>query len=229
LALRIAPTIDSDAAMKLHLNRGPAPFRLRLQALGRVRGAHDPGPAGRSARAIGATGPRTFALDGLKPRLSARSYVADGAFIIGDVLMGERSSAWHCAVIRGDNGQVRIGCQSNVQDCAVIHCLPGGEVVIGSLVSIGHQATIHGASVGDRCLIGIGAVVMDGACIGCDTLVAAGAVVAGGRRYEPGVLLRGTPARAVRTLTDRERAGIAANALEYVARADRFRLALQRI
>jgi len=171
--------------------------------------------------------PRTFALDGLRPRLGANSFVADGAFIIGDVYLGEQASAWYCAVIRGDNGAVRIGFQSNVQDGSVVHCLPGGQVLIGAQVSIGHLATIHGARVGDRCLIGIGAVVLDGAILGHDTLVAAGSIVTGGRTYEPGVLLRGCPARAVRVLSERELAGIRTNALEYVARADRFRRALQ--
>jgi carbonic anhydrase/acetyltransferase-like protein (isoleucine patch superfamily) len=174
-------------------------------------------------------GPCTFALDGVKPRLGAHSYVADGAYLIGDVVLGEHSSAWYCAVIRGDNGRVRIACQSNVQDGAVIHCLPGGEVVIGAQVSVGHLAAIHGALIGDRCLIGMSAVVMDGACIGHDTLVAAGSIVTGGRQYEPGILLRGSPARAVRALSDRELAAIQANAREYVARAGRFRRALQQL
>ena len=174
-------------------------------------------------------GPCTFALDGVEPRLDVRCYVADGAYIIGDVQLAEQSSAWYCAVIRGDNGRVRIGRQSNVQDGAVIHCLPGGEVVIGAQVSIGHLAAIHGACIGDRCLIGMSAVVMDGARIGQDTLVAAGSIVTGARQYESGVLLRGSPARAVRALNDRELAVIRANALEYVARADRFRRGLQRL
>ena len=174
-------------------------------------------------------GPRTFALDGLAPRLSRPSYVADGACLVGDVVLGEHSSVWFCAVIRADNGPIRIGTHSNVQDGAVIHCLPQGEVVVGAQVSIGHLATIHGASIGDRCLVGMNAVVMDGASLGDDTLVAAGSIVAGGHRFEPGVLLRGSPARVVRALTDRERAAIQANAQQYVARAERFRLALRRL
>jgi len=172
---------------------------------------------------------RSFALDGVAPRLDPRSYVADGAWLVGDVVLGEQASVWFGAVIRGDNGSIRIGCRSNVQDGAVIHCLPDGEVVIGARVSIGHLATIHGASIGDRCLVGIHAVVMDGAILGQDTLVAAGSIVTGGRRFEPGVLLRGSPARVVRGLTDRELAGIEANALQYAARADRFRQSLRRL
>jgi carbonic anhydrase/acetyltransferase-like protein (isoleucine patch superfamily) len=182
------------------------------------------GPASR-----GSVGPRTFALDGIAPRLGRPSYVADGACLVGDVVLGEHTSVWFCAVIRADNGPIRIGTHSNVQDGAVIHCLPQGEVLVGAQVSIGHLATIHGASIGDRCLVGMNAVVMDGVRIGDDTLVAAGSIVAGGRRFEPGVLLRGSPARVVRALTDRERAGILANAQQYVARAERFRRELRRL
>src|SRR6267378_583902 len=164
--------------------------------------------ANRGPVSIGSRGPGTFALDGIAPRLSPLSYVAEGAFLIGDVALGEHSSVWFCAVI---------------------HCLPDGEVVVGAQVSIGHLATIHGACIGDRCLVGMNAVVMDGASIGHDTLVAAGSIVAAGRRFEPGILLRGSPARAVRALTDRELAAIQVNALQYVARAERFRRTLQRL
>src|ERR1700752_2734776 len=101
----------------------------------------------RSAKA----GPRSFALGGIAPRLGPRSYVADGASLVGDAELGEHSRVWFCAGIRGDNGSIRIGCHSNVQDGAVIHCLPDGEVVIGAQVSVGHLATVHGASIGDRC------------------------------------------------------------------------------
>lgn len=160
--------------------------------------------------------------------MSRLSYVAEGAYLVGDVELGEYSSVWFCAVVRADNGPIRIGGHSNVQDGAVIHCLPEGEVVVGTQVSIGHLATVHGARIGDRCLVGMNAVVMDGAHIGHDTLVAAGSIVAGGRRFEPGVLLQGSPARVVRALTDRELAGIQANAAQYTARAERFRRELRR-
>ena len=181
------------------------------------------------APAARARGARTFALDGSAPRLSPRCYVADGACLVGDVALAEQASVWFCAVIRGDNGSIRIGPQSNVQDGAVIHCLPQGEVVVGAQVSIGHLATIHGACIGDRCLIGMGAVIMDGVHIGHDTLVAAGSIVVGRRRFEPGILLRGSPARAVRALTDQERVTIQANAAHYVAQAERFGRALRRL
>ncbi len=168
-----------------------------------------------------------LALDGLAPRVAPGAFVADGACLVGDVALEEHASVWFCAVLRGDNGSIRIGRQSNVQDGAVIHCLPGGRVDIGAQVSIGHQATIHGASVGDRCLIGMHAILMDGVCIGQDSLVAAGSVVPAGRRFEGGWLVRGRPARAVRPLTDRELGHLQANALEYVARSARFLRGLQ--
>jgi carbonic anhydrase/acetyltransferase-like protein (isoleucine patch superfamily) len=174
-------------------------------------------------------GARTYALEGTAPRLSRLCYVADGAVLVGDVALAEQASVWFCAVVRGDNGSIRIGAQSNVKDGAVIHCLPRGEVLVGAQVSIGHLAAIHGACIGDRCLIGMGAVIMDGVRIGHDTLVAAGSIVAGQRHFEPGILLRGSPARAVRALTDQERAAIRANAAHYVARAECFRRALQRL
>jgi len=214
--------------MRLLTRRVPAHSSLRLRAPHRFDGVHPP-RAALAGTPPDRRGARSFALDGIAPRLSPCSYVAEGACLVGDVVLGAHSSVWFCAVIRGDNGSIRIGCHSNVQDGAVIHCLPDGAVVIGTQVSVGHLATIHGASIGDRCLVGINAVVMDGASIGADTLVAAGSIVTGGRRFEPGVLLRGSPARVVRGLTDRELAGIEANALQYAARADRFRRSLRRI
>jgi carbonic anhydrase/acetyltransferase-like protein (isoleucine patch superfamily) len=213
--------------MKLVVNRIGAGSSLRGRGLHRQARARDPRAGSRPEHWAG--GPYTFALDAIAPRVSCLSYVADSACLVGDVELGDHCSVWFCAVIRADNGPVRIGCNSNVQDGAVIHCLPGGEVTVGSQVSIGHLATVHGACIGDRCLVGMNAVVMDGARIGHDTLVAAGSIVAGGRRFEPGVLLQGSPARVVRALTDRELAGIQANALQYTARADRFRRELRRL
>jgi carbonic anhydrase/acetyltransferase-like protein (isoleucine patch superfamily) len=160
-----------------------------------------------------------FALGSRAPELCRSAYVAPGACLIGDVELGARSSVWFCSVLRGDNGPIRVGARSNVQDAAVVHCRPGGHVSIGCLVSIGHQASIHGASVGDRCLIGMQAIVMDDAEISHDTLVAAGSVILARRRYEPGVLLRGRPARVVRALSKPEIDLIRTTALEYEERA----------
>jgi carbonic anhydrase/acetyltransferase-like protein (isoleucine patch superfamily) len=212
---------QSDAA--------PADLPHRCARLGHPGDAAGPGEALRPCHEPFAILPasvrasvRIFALDGLQPRAAAGAFVADGACLVGDVTLARRASVWFCAVLRADNGPIRIGECSNVQDGAVIHCLPGGRVELGSRVSIGHQAAIHGARIGDRCLIGMQAIVMDGAQIEQDTLVAAGSVVPPGRRFGPGMLVRGRPARAVRTLTVRELDQIQTNALEYVARAERF-------
>jgi carbonic anhydrase/acetyltransferase-like protein (isoleucine patch superfamily) len=191
-----------------------------------IRPHPDPGAA---LPGLCRTSVRIFALDGLAPALSADAYVAAGACVVGDVTLASRASVWFCAVLRGDNGSIRVGERSNVQDGAVIHCLPGGRVDLGSQVSIGHQAAIHGARIGDRCLVGMQAIVMDGAVIAPDTLVAAGSVVPPGRRFGPGMLVRGRPARAVRALTARELDQIQANALEYAARAERFARTLWRL
>jgi carbonic anhydrase/acetyltransferase-like protein (isoleucine patch superfamily) len=213
--------------MKVVVNRIAAGASPRARPPHRLIGARELRVGLRSER--GPSRPLTFALDGMAPHLSPFTYVAEGACLVGDVVLGEHSSVWFCAVIRADNGPVRIGQNSNVQDGAVIHCLPNGQVGVGAHVSIGHLATVHGACIGDRCLVGMNAVVMDGARIGHDTLVAAGSIVAGGHCFEPGVLLQGSPARVVRTLTDRELAGILANAEQYAARAELFRRKLSRL
>jgi carbonic anhydrase/acetyltransferase-like protein (isoleucine patch superfamily) len=168
-----------------------------------------------------------YAFDGRAPRIAAGAFVAAGAVVVGDVQVGEGGSVWFGAVLRGDNGAIRIGPRSNVQDGAVIHCLPAGRVELGCGVSVGHQAAIHGASIGDHCLIGLHAIVLDGARIGSDTLVAAGSLVPPGRCFGPGVLVKGRPARAVRCLTAAERDHIRSNADEYVERAGRFARGLQ--
>jgi carbonic anhydrase/acetyltransferase-like protein (isoleucine patch superfamily) len=220
------------AVMKSTFKHGLAGPALRLgmtpHRLQRADAARSDAAAA-SAQRDPSSDRRIFALDAARPRLGPLCYVADGACLVGDVVLAEHASVWFCAVVRGDNGSIRVGAQSNVQDGAVVHCLPHGEVVVGTQVSIGHLATIHGASIGDRCLIGMGAVVMDGVRIGDDTLVAAGSIVTGGRHFDPGILLRGSPARPVRALMDHERTMIRANALHYVSQAERFRRSLQRL
>jgi carbonic anhydrase/acetyltransferase-like protein (isoleucine patch superfamily) len=208
---------------------GGAPARpLQPEGRSRFNGAnrqqHPAGPW----RLAGARSGCLYALEGLAPRLGPGTYVAHGAHLIGDVELADRCSVWFGAVLRADNGAIRIGPRSNVQDGAVIHCLPQGRVELGACVSVGHQAAIHGASIADRCLIGIQAIVLDGVRLQSDTLVAAGSLVPPGRCFEPGVLVKGRPARAVRRLSARELDHIQANALEYAARAERFARALQR-
>jgi len=169
-----------------------------------------------------------YRLGSLYPELAETAFVADGARIIGQVTMGAESSVWFGAVMRGDNGPIRIGNGSNVQDCAILHSHPGGSVALGAYVSVGHQSIIHGCTIADRVLIGMQAVIMDGVELGEDTIVAAGSVVPMHKKYPPGVLLQGAPAKVVRQLSSADIEYIERNALEYVQRSRRYALELAR-
>lgn len=170
-----------------------------------------------------------YELDGKQPRLAARAWVADSAQVIGDVELGEGASVWFGAVLRGDNTRLQIGARSNVQDGAVIHSDTGWPATLGCDVTVGHQAMLHGCTVGDGSLIGIQAVILNGARIGKSCLVAAGAVVTEGKVFEDGWLIMGAPAKAVRPLTPEQIAGLARSAAGYVAKAQKFRTELVRI
>jgi carbonic anhydrase/acetyltransferase-like protein (isoleucine patch superfamily) len=142
---------------------------------------------------------------GLVPRLAASVYLAPTASVIGDVEIGEDSSVWYGAVLRGDVGQIRIGRRTNVQDLACLHMsLDQSHAVIGDDVTIGHNAVIHGALVEAGALIGIGAILLDNAVIGSEAMVAAGAVVPPKMIVPPRTLARGQPARIVRDLSEEE-------------------------
>jgi carbonic anhydrase/acetyltransferase-like protein (isoleucine patch superfamily) len=153
-----------------------------------------------------------YQLGSLYPELAETVFVADGARIIGQVTMGPESSVWFGAVMRGDNGP-------NVQDCAILHSHPGGRVALGAFVSVGHQSIIHGCTIADRVLIGMQAVIMDGVELAEDTIVAAGSVIPMHKKFPPGVLLQGAPARVVRQLSGADIQYIERNALEYVERS----------
>jgi carbonic anhydrase/acetyltransferase-like protein (isoleucine patch superfamily) len=135
-------------------------------------------------------------------------FLADGARVIGDVEMGEESSVWFNAVVRADTASVRIGARTNVQDGAVVHTDTGKPCTIGDECTIGHNAVVHGSTVGNGCLIGMGAIVLSGANVGGESLVAAGALVPEGKKFSPRSLIVGSPAKAVRTLSDEEVEGI---------------------
>ncbi|MEN2740800.1 gamma carbonic anhydrase family protein [Microbacterium sp. X-17] len=152
---------------------------------------------------------------GRAPRLDSTSFVASGARIIGDVTLAEGASVWYNAVLRGDSAAIFVGAGSNVQDNVSVHVDAGLPVVIGDDVSIGHNAVVHACTIGDRSLIGMGAVVLSGAVIGEGSLVAAGAVVLEGTEVPPGSLVAGVPGRVRRPLTDEERAGLERNAQLY--------------
>ncbi|WP_426255603.1 gamma carbonic anhydrase family protein [Sphingomonas sp. DC2300-3] len=168
-----------------------------------------------------------YALDDARPDLAADAYVAPGAQVIGRVMLGARASVWFNAVLRGDNDPITIGAGSNVQDGAMVHADPGVPTTIGQGVTIGHHAIVHGATVGDNCLIGMGATLLNRAVIGADSLVGAGALVTEGKTFPPGSLIVGSPARVLRPLTETEIAGLRLSAATYVANAERYRTGLR--
>lgn len=139
---------------------------------------------------------------GRHPRVAGDAWIAPGAWLIGDVIVGASSSVWFGAVLRGDINRVEIGARSNVQDGSVLHVTHELACIVGDEVTIGHNATVHGCIVEDGCLIGMGAVVLSGARVGAGSLVAAGAVVGEGKTIPPRTLVAGVPARVVRTLDE---------------------------
>ncbi|OYV40632.1 MAG: gamma carbonic anhydrase family protein [Thiomonas sp. 20-64-5] len=164
-----------------------------------------------------------------RPEIAADAYVAPGAHVMGRVRLQSRASVWFGAVLRGDNEPIDIGEESNVQDGAVLHTDPGYPLAVGPRVTIGHQAMLHGCSIGEGSLIGIQAVILNGAEIGRNCLVGAGALVTEGKVFPDGVLILGSPARVARELTPEAIAAIQANTRHYVERATRFAQELQRI
>jgi carbonic anhydrase/acetyltransferase-like protein (isoleucine patch superfamily) len=155
------------------------------------------------------------------PALHPDAFVADGARVIGSVSIGERASVWYNTVVRGDVAAISIGAFSNVQDNVSVHVDASNPVDIGEYVSVGHNAVVHGCTIGDGALIGMGSVVLSGAVIGEGSLVAAGAVVLEGTQIPPRSLVAGVPAKVRRELTDDEVAGLRENAVAYLAHAER--------
>ncbi len=154
---------------------------------------------------------------GRTPDLHPRAFVAAGARVVGAVSLSEGASVWYNAVLRADSDAITVGAGSNLQDNVSVHVDAGHPVVIGENVSVGHNAVVHGCTIGDASLIGMGSVVLSGAVIGDGCLVAAGAVVLEGTVVPPGSLVAGVPAKVRRELTDEERAGIVRNAETYRA------------
>ena len=171
-----------------------------------------------------------YALDELAPTLAGGAWAAPSADLIGDVRLGPRASVWFGAVIRADNTPILIGPDSNIQDNAVGHSDPGAPLAIGAGVTVGHQAILHGCTIHDGALIGMGARILNGAVIGANCLVGAGALVTEGKAFDPGMLIVGTPARVVRALSEAEISALAASAAHYAIKAAAYaaRLRLQR-
>jgi carbonic anhydrase/acetyltransferase-like protein (isoleucine patch superfamily) len=171
---------------------------------------------------------RTFA--GMTPEIHPDAWLDPLCLVLGDVHIGARSSVWPGTVIRGDINRIRIGCDTNVQDGSVLHnshdgpFMPGGApLLIGDRVTIGHKAILHGCEIGDDCLIGMGAIVMDRSVVEPGVVVGAGALVPPGKTLESGFLYTGSPARQARPLNDREKAYFAYSATYYVKLAQRHR------
>jgi carbonic anhydrase/acetyltransferase-like protein (isoleucine patch superfamily) len=160
-----------------------------------------------------------LSLPGAEPAVDPSAFVADGARVIGDVGLGESTSVWYNAVLRGDVNAIRIGARSNVQDSVAIHVDRDHPARIGEDVSIGHNAVVHGCEIGDGSLVGMGSVVLSGAVVGPQCLIAAGAVVLEGSVIPPRSLVAGVPAKVRRELTDEEVAGLRDNADRYVENA----------
>ena len=170
-----------------------------------------------------------YRLDKQSPRVDDSAYVADNATVIGDVVIGQGCSIWSNSVLRGDNEPIEIGDGCNIQEGAVLHTDPGFPIRIGGQVSVGHQAMLHGCTVGEGSLIGIQAIVMNGAVIGRNCLVGAGAVVTEGKTFPDNSLILGVPAKVVRQLADSDAAMLVKNAEDYVARSRRYKTGLQRV
>jgi carbonic anhydrase/acetyltransferase-like protein (isoleucine patch superfamily) len=154
---------------------------------------------------------------GIEPIIPESCYLAPGAVIIGDVILGDESSVWFHTVVRGDVNYVRIGRRTNIQDLCTLHVTDGTHPLnIGDNVTVGHGAIVHGCSIEETCLIGIGARILDGAQIGRESVVAAGALISPGTRIPPRSLVMGIPGRVKRTLEDKEVEEIRNSAQHYV-------------
>ena len=170
-----------------------------------------------------------YQLDDLAPQVHADAYVAESAELIGRVRVGAGASIWSNAVMRGDNEPITIGANSSVQEGCVLHTDPGCPLVVGEGVTVGHQAMLHGCSIGDGALIGIQAVVLNKAVIGRNCLVGAGALVTEGKVFEDGMLILGSPAKAVRPVRPEDIERMRQGAAGYVARGRRYKAGLKRI
>jgi carbonic anhydrase/acetyltransferase-like protein (isoleucine patch superfamily) len=170
-----------------------------------------------------------YELDGVAPQVAASAWVADSAQVIGDVTLAADVSLWFGCVARGDTAHIAIGAGTNVQDQCMLHADPEWPLTVGERVTVGHRVTLHGCTVGDGTMIGMGATVLNGAHIGRQCLVGAGALVTEGKHFPDGSLILGAPARVERTLTPKEIEHIGQSAQHYIESARRFRTELKKI
>jgi carbonic anhydrase/acetyltransferase-like protein (isoleucine patch superfamily) len=171
----------------------------------------------------------TYQLDDHTPQVPASAFVADSAQVMGQVILGEHSSIWFGAVLRGDNEPMTIGEGTNIQDGSVLHSDHGSPLTVGKHVTVGHKVMLHGCTIGDESLIGIGAVVLNGARIGKNCLVGAGSLVTEGKEFPDGSMIIGSPAKAVKQLSPEQIEGLKRSAHGYIANAARYKAGLKKI
>jgi carbonic anhydrase/acetyltransferase-like protein (isoleucine patch superfamily) len=170
-----------------------------------------------------------YQLDAQTPDIADSAWVADNAQVIGDVHMAAESSVWFSSVVRGDTATIRIGEGTNIQDGSVLHADVGIPLTIGKHVTVGHMVQLHGCTIGDESLIGIGAIVLNGAKIGKNCLVGAGSLVTEGKEFPDGSMILGSPAKVVRQLTPEQIEGLRRSAQHYVNNKNRFKAGLKKL
>lgn len=170
-----------------------------------------------------------YALEGVTPELIGDAWVADSATVLGNVKMAEGSSVWFAAIIRGDNELISIGARSNIQDASVLHTDMGFPLTIGEGVTVGHQAMLHGCTIGNNSLVGIGATVLNGAVIGENCLIGAHALVTEGKVIPDNSVVMGAPGKIVKEVDEKTMMLLKGSAEVYVANAKRFREGLKAV
>ncbi|MBY6115739.1 gamma carbonic anhydrase family protein [Mameliella alba] len=170
-----------------------------------------------------------YALDGIEPQLAADAWVAPDANLVGKVVMEPKSSVWFGCTLRGDNEEIRVGEGSNVQENVVCHTDMGYPLTIGKGCTIGHKVMLHGCTIGDNSLIGMGATILNGAKIGKNCLIGAGALITEGKEIPDGSLVMGVPGKVVRDLDEAAIEGLKKSALSYQANAVRFAAGLKAV
>lgn len=163
-----------------------------------------------------------YALGDISPKVDGTAWIAPGAHVMGNVVLEEKSSVWFGCTLRGDNEEIRVGAGSNVQENCVLHTDMGFPLQIGAGCTIGHKAMLHGCTIGENSLIGMGATVLNGAGIGKNCLIGAGALIPEGKSIPDGSLVMGMPGKVVRELTQEQIEGLKASAIGYQFNAKRF-------
>ena len=170
-----------------------------------------------------------YEVDGKTPQVDPTAWIAESAEVMGNVTLGPHASVWFGCVLRGDTESMAIGEGSNIQDLSVLHADHGQPLRIGKHVTVGHKVMLHGCSIGDESLIGIGAVVLNGARIGKHCLVGAGSLVTEGKQFPDGSMIMGTPAKVERQLTPEQIEGLRQSAQHYIDNARAFRATLKKL